>query len=133
GDHRRQGQLHPSCIVVLAVDARRLLHYMEGRLPEEEALFDAFELMVRNYGPDPMIGVNGLWDEHHEPKSLDQWKTVYRSLVAHHWPNATNALWWAWDLSERLARSYAQVHGLEEKLVAHRVLDGPLDLQLKYH
>lgn len=110
-----------------------LVTYLEGLISDDEADFLVFAHLVKRFGPDSRVGVKGLWDETHEPKDAEQWKTAYQSLVAHHWSDPSEVLSWASEVSQRLRRLAEEVDGLEEQIVAGRIMNGPFDLQLKYH
>ncbi|MEX2250608.1 MAG: hypothetical protein WD895_00885 [Acidimicrobiia bacterium] len=110
-----------------------LLHdYLKGEVSDEEADFPTFATLVRFYGPNPRVVIEGLWDDTKEPESDADWMKAFESLLAHHWPDETRALVWAHRLATRFERELEEVLGLEEERAASRIMSEPMDLQFKY-
>lgn len=115
-----------------AESAWQLHEYLRGEVSDEEADFPMFATLLRFYGPDPRVVIEGLWDDTNEPGSDAEWMKAFESLLAHHWPNGMRALVWVHRLSTRFDRELEEVLGLEEERAASRIMGDPMDLQFKY-
>jgi len=110
-----------------------LAAYLDGYRPEDEDDFKIYAALIRTYGPNPKVGIKGLWDDEHEPATTAQWKRAFKTLKAKFWPDEADARRWANQLALRFSRDFEAVDGLEEQIAANRILEGPFDLMLKYH
>lgn len=113
--------------------SRQLFGYLQGLVADDTADFHMLAVLVRYHGPDPRVGVKNLWDDSTTPQNDEEWKKAFKSLLAHHWADdTTKATVWAYQLQRTLRRELDAVTGLEEQIVANRIMNRPLDLQLKY-
>lgn len=112
--------------------ANRLVALLRDGPSADKSGYEDFARFIRRYGPDPEVGVRGLWNKNHTPTTEADWRKAFDSLRDHHWPVESAALAWAEDTHLKLTRKLEAVEDLEARLVASRILKGPFDLQLKY-
>lgn len=104
-----------------------------GAIADEDADFAWFATLLRSYGPKPGVSVKGLWDETRKPQTPEEWKRAFDALKDGLWSDPAMAQAWANELSVKFARELGAIQGLEAEIAARRIMEGPLDLQLKYH
>lgn len=116
----------------LAAVADRLSMYLNEVNEAEPSDWKLFALFVKNNAPGSKARLAGLWDDDHVPTTEKDWKKAFKSLKAHYWPEESEAIKWATMMSTKFSHRLEEVEGLEERLVADRILNGPFDRQIKY-
>lgn len=128
----RNGSRSEHKALILSHHADLLVQHLSGVAMSEEPDYALFAYFARYHGPNPNLGVKGLWTDEREPETEEEWDRAFRALVAHHWPKSGQAQAWANALALKLSNEHDRVRDMEARSAARRILDGPFELETKY-
>lgn len=130
---RREVMLARQLGLVLLGDSDEQVRSDEGDASEFE--WRELAIFVRENDPDPWVEVRGLWTDERTPASPEEWREVFRSLVARRWPDPQAALAWAEETCLELEVLEEEARSRVEAWAAAFALDEVLDrtVRLRQH
>lgn len=86
---------------------------------------------IRYQGPDPKVGVKGIWNSKREPADPKEWRQAYHALVAHHWDDREACRAWANKKWQDLIVAQYKHEGRDLEIASKRALNGTLEKTAK--